>query len=98
MTDIHNLQKRIHKTALEHGWWEPQEIRGIPALELPDVDIPVFVQRTFGDLISLVHTELSEVALTLSCIRKRKGFIASDLTGPCITALCLLLEIILMVN
>lgn len=38
----------VHDTAVEKGWWEPQLHDG------------VFVQRTFGDLIALVHSEASE--------------------------------------
>ena len=44
-SEFNALIKQAHKTALEHGWWE----------EGPGVQV-----KTFGDYVSLGHTELSE--------------------------------------
>lgn len=40
--DIRTAQLEVHRTAVEHGWWQSDRI------------------RTFGDLIALCHSELSE--------------------------------------
>jgi len=37
---LNELAKEIHRTAVEHGWWDDN--------------------RTFGDIIALCHSELSE--------------------------------------
>lgn len=41
----------VHQTAVEKGWWEPQDVDG------EDRSVP---PRSFGDLIALVHSEASE--------------------------------------
>lgn len=48
MTGLNELRDQAHATAVEKGWWEPQPHDG------------VYVHRTFGDLIALVHEEASE--------------------------------------
>jgi len=62
--NIPEMQAAIHKTALEHGWWEPQPdhslTKEIPTKDNSDIKITPLVQRSFGDLIALMHTELSE--------------------------------------
>jgi NTP pyrophosphatase (non-canonical NTP hydrolase) len=40
MSEINKLRDKIHKNAVEHGWWEKE--------------------RTFGEIIALCHSELSE--------------------------------------
>lgn len=48
----------VHRTAEEKGWWEPQE--RIVALPLHGRPVTAMVDRTFSDLIALVHSEASE--------------------------------------
>jgi len=48
----------VHGTAVEKGWWEPQE--RIVALPLQDGPRVALVERTFGELMGLVHSEVSE--------------------------------------
>lgn len=58
-----DLQKRIHDMAVEKGWWELQIVEGWEQAfngEWFKVQHGVKVQRSFGDLIALVHSELSE--------------------------------------
>jgi NTP pyrophosphatase (non-canonical NTP hydrolase) len=55
---INEWRDRVHATAVEKGWWEPQE--QIVALPLQGGPVTAFVQRTFGELIALVHSEASE--------------------------------------
>ena len=38
--DLRELQRRVHETAVAHGWWDKP--------------------RSFGDIIALAHSELSE--------------------------------------
>lgn len=42
---ISEIQKEIHHTAVEKGWWD---------------DTPETPLRTFGDCIALIHSEASE--------------------------------------
>lgn len=60
---LNELRDRAHETAKQHGWWEPQLVNAEPV----DEDgvglghgVVVPVQRTFGDLMALVHSEASE--------------------------------------
>lgn len=61
--NIEEMQKAIHETAVSKGWWEPQVFESL-ATDGPDgeiaIAIPVKMQRTFGDMIALCHSELSE--------------------------------------
>lgn len=45
---LNELRDEVHGTAVDKGWWEEQGRDG------------VYVQRSIGDLIALVHSELSE--------------------------------------
>lgn len=54
MSELNELRNRVHATAVEKGWWEPQVV------VIDDGQNRVAVQRTFGDLIALVHSEASE--------------------------------------
>jgi hypothetical protein len=57
--NLSEMQTAIHKTAKEHGWWEPQPANDVyqyGSLETKNL----LVQRTFGDLVALCHSELSE--------------------------------------
>lgn len=45
MTTLDEISEKVHKTAVEHGWWE---------------DTPERPLRTFGDVIALIHSEVSE--------------------------------------
>lgn len=59
MTGINEWRDRVHTTAVEKGWWEPQEVW----VSLPEPEGHQEygkAQRSFGDLIALVHSELSE--------------------------------------
>lgn len=64
MTDYNfagfNLARDIvHQTAVEKGWWEPQEVW----VSLPEPEGHEEygkAQRSFGELIALVHSEASE--------------------------------------
>lgn len=63
MTDYNfagfNLARDIvHQTAVEKGWWEPQE--QIVALPLQGGPIKAMVPRSMGDVLALVHSEVSE--------------------------------------
>lgn len=56
--DLNKLRDELHATAVDHGWWEPQyQTVALPLLGGPT---KALVQRTFGDLMSLVHSEASE--------------------------------------
>ena len=55
---LNDLRDAVHQTAVDKGWWEPQE--QIVALPLQGGPVTALVQRTFGDLVSLVHSEASE--------------------------------------
>lgn len=44
-TGIATLQQIVHKTAVEHGWWEDEDAGG---------------ERNMGEMIALMHSELSE--------------------------------------
>lgn len=55
---LNDLRDAVHQVALDKGWWEPQE--QIVALPLQGGPVTALVQRTFGDLVSLVHSEASE--------------------------------------
>lgn len=52
----------VHQTAVEHGWWEPQEVEIVPeTFPVPEaVKFTARVQRNFGELLALVHSEVSE--------------------------------------
>jgi hypothetical protein len=58
---LKQLQDEAHRIAVEHGWWEPQEVNraDISAYTQTD-DNTIKVQRSFGDQIALMHSELSE--------------------------------------
>lgn len=55
---LNEWRDRVHETAVEKGWWEPQE--QVVALPLQGGPITAMVPRSFGDLIALVHSEASE--------------------------------------
>lgn len=44
---LNNLKWAVHETAVEHGWWND-----------PKTDEPV--ERNMGEMIALMHSELSE--------------------------------------
>ncbi len=67
-TSISELQTEIHQTALKKGWWVAQtqianqglfDSEGNYTDELGE-PVEVKVQRSFGELIALCHSELSE--------------------------------------
>lgn len=59
MTDLAIMQRQIHKTAVEHGWWEPQEVQDAQEAHGP-AQATIYAKRSFGDLVALCHSELSE--------------------------------------
>lgn len=70
MTDksLRQLQEEAHRIAVEHGWWEPQEIPIVSWDSGVDEGEKALAQRTFGDQVALLHSELSE---SLEAFRER---------------------------
>lgn len=64
VTSLQELQNEAHRIAKDKGWWEPQIVQGQvidPDNDQPfGFERPVLVQRSFGDQISLMHSEASE--------------------------------------
>lgn len=66
MPSIKQLQIDIHETSSKHGWWQPQT--PVPSWaqrwlsKLFGITLPEHNPhgRTFGDVLVLVHSELSE--------------------------------------
>jgi hypothetical protein len=52
----------VHGTAVDKGWWDHQVVQveaDVPNFD-DDVVVAARVQRTFGELMALVHSEVSE--------------------------------------
>lgn len=59
---LNELRDAAHSNAKQKGWWEPQEVEAVSA-GLGGVlggKTKVLVDRTFGELLALVHSEVSE--------------------------------------
>lgn len=54
---LNDLRDALHRTAVEKGWWEPQRQEVFLVDGTKEMGL---VQRSFGDLVSLVHSETSE--------------------------------------
>jgi hypothetical protein len=70
--NLNEIAKKVHDNAVAHGWWEPEFeagdillvsniliMYGYPELARRVVE-SMEETRTFGDIMSLVHAELSE--------------------------------------